>query len=394
MLKAHPELFSIFSKTNQASGEQPRALAGALLAYASHIDDLGSLIPAVQLIVNKHVSLYVQPEQYKIVAKYLLEGMQQVLGEALTPDILDAWAAAYWQLANLLIAKEGELYQRDEGWTDWRDFRIVRKEPESSEITSFYLQPVAASSSSPLPPFLPGQYIGVQVYVPSLGHLQARQYSLSDQPRPDYYRISVKKEEEKSGFGPGYVSNTLHDAYGVGDTIRVSHPAGDFFIQVETDDQPIVLIAAGVGLTPLTSMLNSLTKTATTTPDSATKDSIRKIHFIHGAHSSQARAFKNHINDLLANKSLSNFHATFFTSTEHDSSSSTSPNSNNRLTELPGRVDLNRLDGSKDLFLDNSRTGYYVCGPKGFMADVEKQLKDLGVGSDRIKMEVFGAGLA
>ena len=153
-------------------------------------DDLGVLAPTVELICHKHASLYIRPEQYNIVGTYLLAAMKEILGDALTPEIHDAWAAAYWQLANVMIGKEEELYKSADGWTDWRDFKIDRKENESDEITSFYLVPV---DGKPLPSFKPGQYISVQTEVPEFGHLQARQYSLSEAPRSDYYRISVKR---------------------------------------------------------------------------------------------------------------------------------------------------------------------------------------------------------
>lgn len=90
MLSEHPELNNIFNRTSQANGQQASALAGSLYAYASYIDDLGVLAPAVEKIVQKHVSLYVQPEQYDIVGSYLLKAMKTVLGDALTEEIQTA----------------------------------------------------------------------------------------------------------------------------------------------------------------------------------------------------------------------------------------------------------------------------------------------------------------
>lgn len=87
MLANHPELNDIFNRTNQINGHQASALADSLYAYASHIDDLGVLAPAVEHIVQKHASLYVQPEQYDIVGTYLLKAMKDILGDALTEDI-------------------------------------------------------------------------------------------------------------------------------------------------------------------------------------------------------------------------------------------------------------------------------------------------------------------
>ncbi|KAJ6152352.1 hypothetical protein N7497_006671 [Penicillium chrysogenum] len=353
MLAAHPELNTVFNTANQVNGHQPRALAGALYAYASHIDDLGALGSAVELICNKHASLYIKPDDYKIVGKYLLEAMAEVLGAALTPEIHDAWATAYWQLADIMIGREKQIYEQAEGWTDWRDFKIVNKVKESEEITSFYLSPV---DEKPLPAFQPGQYISIQTYVPALKYPQARQYSLSDQPKPDYYRISVKRELGLSPAAPGaaahpgYISNVLHDTFNIGDKLKVSHPCGDFFLALPTQK-----------------------------PSPAT----RKVHFIHGARSSGARAFKKHISELP--KQFPSIQTTFFTS--HPSEGETEGVDYDHV----GRVDLTKLK-DQDLFLDDAKTDYYICGPGKFMTDMESALKAKGVDADRVKMELFGTG--
>ncbi|KAJ5701151.1 hypothetical protein N7488_008699 [Penicillium malachiteum] len=376
LLRENPSLNNVFNTPNQKNGHQPRALAGALFAYAANIDNLGALGPAVELICNKHASLYIQPEAYEIVAKYLLEAMGQVLGDALTPEIKDAWATAYWQLADIMIGREKQIYQQNDGWTDWREFKISDKVKESEEITSFYLAPV---DGKPLPSFRPGQYISVQVYVPELKHLQPRQYSLSDKPNPDYYRISVKKEkglntaESGATAHPGYVSNLLHDSFNKGDTLKVSHPCGDFFLSTEESSSPVALISAGVGLTPLTSILNELTS----------KSADRKLHFVHGSRTSSVRAFKEHFADLETKNP--NLQTTFFTShpSEEDKEGVD--------YTFAGRVDLDKL-ASKDLFLDVPEATYYICGPDKFMTDMEASLKSKGVKAAHIKMELFGTG--
>ncbi|KAL4986622.1 globin-like protein [Aspergillus falconensis] len=373
MLSAHPELNTVFNVSNKVHGHQPLALAGALFAYASHIDDLGALAPAVERICHKHASLAIQPEGYQIVGKFLLEAMGQVLGDALTPPLLEAWAAAYWQLANLMIGKEAELYKAAEGWTDFRDFRVARKERESDVITSFYLEPV---DGKPLPPFLPGQYVSIQVPVPQLNHPQCRQYSLSDQPKPTYYRISVRKDpglnasDPSAPAHPGYVSNILHDTINVGDTVKLTHPYGDFHLADPSATSPLVLVSAGVGLTPMTSMVNSL-RTA--------EASTRPVHFIHGAHTSASRAFQAHL------QSLPNLKTTYFL---------TSPTESDKQGEnytYAGRVDLSKI-ADEDLFLGDKQTEYYICGPTAFMLDTKKALVGRGVDESRVHMELFGTG--
>ncbi|KAJ9227206.1 hypothetical protein DTO027B5_787 [Paecilomyces variotii] len=384
MLDEHTELHGMFNTANQVTQHQQKALAGALYAYAANIDNLAALNDTVELITQRHASLYIRPDHYKIVGTYLLAAMKIVLGDALTPEIHDAWAAAYWLLADLLIEKEASLYRSAGDWNDWREFKIEKKVPESDEITSFYLKPV---DGKPLPSFRPGQYISVMVDVPALNYPQARQYSLSDMPRPDYYRISVKKEtgvnpsNPQAAGHPGYISNILHDIKKEGDVVLVSHPYGDFYLadfdgEKATSKNPIVLISAGVGLTPLTSILNTITSKSGQTD--------RKVHFVHGVRRGSARAFKDHIQNTA--KAHSNLKVTFFNSL---------PSS----TEKQGvdyhhaeRVNLHKLDRNNDLFLDDKTTEYYLCGPESFMTAMKKQLLELGVEPARIKLELFGTG--
>ncbi|RMZ74596.1 flavohemo [Pyrenophora seminiperda CCB06] len=381
MLIANPELKNVFNNTHQATGHQAQALAGALYAYAANIDDLGKLSPAVELICHKHASLFIRPEQYEVVGKHLLETMSTVLGNAATSAILEAWGAAYWQLANIMIAKEEDMYKETSYWPDWKDFTIVKKEKESEEITSFYLEPV--DTNLKLPMFKPGQYISVNIFVDELdgGAWQARQYSLSDAPGKNYLRISVKKEpgieigEPKHMTHAGYISNLLHERKMEGDVVRVSHPFGDFFFDAGkiSQDTPVVLISAGVGLTALTSIFNFLTEQRPTQP----------ITWIQGARNSKTRAFKKHFDQCAISKE--NVHTLYF------SSSPTEKEIEGQDYSIKGRVNLDLVD-SKYLHTDNSNTQYYCCGPTQFMLDVEARLKSYGVPSERVKMELFGTG--
>ncbi|KAF1363124.1 globin-like protein [Lizonia empirigonia] len=380
MLEAQPELKNIFNNTHQATGHQPRALAGSLYAYASNIDDLGKLSPALELICHKHASLYIRPEHYNVVGEHLLKTMKTFLGDAATPEILGAWEAAYWQLANIMINKEEGLYEEAKGWTDWKDFKIVRKEKEAEEIASFYLQPV--DSNLKLPSFKPGQYISVNVFVDELdgGVWQARQYSLSDAPGKDYLRISVKREpgievgEPGHMSHPGYLSNIMHEKKHVGDIVRVSHPWGDFFFDEEKGDSsaPIVLISAGVGLTCLNSILNT-----------TLERSSRPVTWIQGARDGKTRTFKKEIDGLAAKKE--NLHTVYFSSSPQEGEVQ------GQDYDIKSRVDLDQID-RKVLFTDNDKTLYFTCGPEKFMLDVEAKLKSYGVPAERIYMELFGTG--
>lgn len=379
LLKENPALNNVFNHTNQVNSHQATALAGALCAYATHIDDLGALTPAVEKICHKHVSLYIQPDHYKIVGEGLLRAMGDVLGAACTKEILDAWTAAYWQLANIFIGRESQLYSQGQGWTDWRDFVITDKIKESDEITSFYLKP---QDGHRLPEYLPGQYISLLTDVPYFGYKQSRQYSLSDAPTKPYYRISVKKEiglnpqATNAASHPGWISNILHEQKTVGDVVQLSHPAGDFFYDTAKDQEgSVVLLSAGVGITPMMSILNTLVE----------RGSKQHISFIHGARSSSAHAFRAHIQQLEPQNS--NVHSVIFVKNLHPENDIQGQHFHHE-----GRLDLATLEKSKDLCLDDKQAKYWVCGPTSFMADVWNGLKRFGVGEDRVKLELFGTG--
>lgn len=373
MIKAHPNMNNIFSHTSQITGAQPRALARAVLAYAMYIDDLPKLSHAVERIAQKHVSLFIQPEQYDIVATHLIGAIGEVLGDAATPEIVDAWTAAYGVLASVFIGREAELYRADENWTGWRKFRIARKVQEAKDIVSFYLEP--ADGVVPLPKFLPGQYVSLQTMVPQLGHLQSRQYSLSSWPGESwrYYRVSVKKERDSEAKVDGLLSNLLHDRYGKGDTVELSHPHGEFFLDpsdVSKAGAPAVLVSAGVGATPLISMLQALSQPSAVN---------RPVSWIHTSLSKATQPFADEVVEIMeglrGKKVVSHVHL------RQGASEEGKP-----------RLDITSLDQEQELLVHDCRAEYYICGPEQFMLSIRNNLVELGVDRSRVYLELFATG--
>lgn len=280
LFNRYPSVLAYFNQAHQARGTQQRALANAVLAYAEHIDRLDALRDALPVIVQKHVSLDIRPEQYPLVGECLLQAIREVLGAAATDAIIDAWAAAYGQLAQILIAAEEQVYRDNEarpgGWRGPRAFRVARKQAESDVITSFYFEPV---DGGPIMDFEPGQYLTVLLQVD--GKPLRRNYSLSDAPGHSHYRISVKREPQ------GVASNFLHDRVQEGDIVELLPPCGEFTLR--DSRRPLVLLTGGVGITPAISMLN------------VARESGRRIEFIHAALNSRVHAFREHVDTLAQN---------------------------------------------------------------------------------------------
>ncbi|MFQ4146016.1 globin domain-containing protein [Chlorogloeopsis sp. ULAP02] len=111
MFSNHPEVKEKFDMSAQADGSQPARLASAIYNYASKIDDLSALKPMVERIANRHVQTHVLPEEYSIVGSSLLQAMQDILGEAITDEVMAAWTEAYQALSDIFIAREHDIYQ-------------------------------------------------------------------------------------------------------------------------------------------------------------------------------------------------------------------------------------------------------------------------------------------
>lgn len=360
LFKQHPELQHIFNMANQAQGEQSRALAESVFMYATHIDKLQNLGPMVSRIAHKHASLQVAPEHYPIVGKYLLEAIQDHLGLESDHPVLGAWAEAYAQLAGIFIQTEEGIYSdnamKPGGWRGFRPFVIRDIEDEASGIKSVYLQ---AEDGKPIADFEPGQYLGIKVRVPGHEYDEIRQYSLSNAPGKDHYRITVKAENMLAGH-EGKVSNYLHNAQS-GDQVWLQPPTGDF--TVKHTDRNLVLIAGGVGITPLLSMLLHRIETG---------EEVSGLVFIHCCRDQAHHVMGGELRRLSAQHGFS-YYVSYETGNGADHQ---------------GYLDQTVLSQ----WLTQPDADVYFCGPKPFMAAVQTQLLQMGLRDEQLHHEVFGPG--
>lgn len=352
----HPELKHIFNMANQAQGEQSRALAESVFMYATHIDALQNLGPMVSRIAHKHASLQVAPEHYPIVGKYLLEAIRDHLGLADGHPVLGAWSEAYAQLAGIFINTEEGIYAANAGkpggWRGFRPFLIREIREEASGIRSVYLEP---EDGKPIAGFEPGQYIGIKVRVPGHEYDEIRQYSLSDAPGKGHYRITVKAE----GTAPaGKVSHHLHGAR-PDDRVWVQPPTGDF--TVKRPENRMALIAGGVGITPLLSMLLARIEAG---------EDVSDLVFVHCCRDAAHHAMGDALRRLSAEHGFS-----YRVSYERGDG-----------VDHQGHLNREVLSA----WLGEPDADVYFCGPKPFMAALNRQLLDMGYADDQLHYEVFG----
>lgn len=363
MFSHNPEVAPFFNPSNQAAGSQQKALAAAICAYAANIDNLEVLGGAVELIAQKHASLRILPEHYPIVGSNLLASIREVLGEAATDDIIHAWAEAYGFLADILIGREAQIYAAQEaaknGWVGLKPFMVVRKVRESDVITSLHLKP---ADGKEVPLFKAGQYITIRLPHPQTGTTM-RNYSLSNAPGEGFFRISVKREPH------GLVSNFLHDDLQVGDLVECGPPCGEFFFDPsEKHARPLMLVSAGVGITPTLSIL------ATALRDQPE----RLIRFVHGALNSRVHAFERTVRDLAATHPNLEVHFRYSEATDEDRDGAGH--------DSEGFIDADLLES----LVPDRDADYYFCGPKPFMVGIYHNLLKWGTPPSQVHFEFFG----
>ncbi len=368
LFEGNPEVKNFFNTSNQESGAQQRALGGAICAFAQNIETPEALAAAVSRIGNKHASLGVKPEHYPIVGEHLLGSIDDILNPA-PPELLKAWGEAYGFLADVLIGAEEELYKEQVshpgGWSGFRELEVFKKEQESEEITSFYLRPTDGET---LPAFRAGQFLTIRVALPASDEPGAatttmRNYSLSGSPEWDHFRISVKRETSDSDCPDGYVSNYLHNEVSVGSILDIGPPCGDFFLADHRKETPLLLISAGVGLTPILSMFHAIESNPTT--------------FLHIATNGEKHALKEEVASIAEGRDSMEIHIRYTSPCEED--------------RCAGAFHSEGYLSTKAIseFL-TAETEVYFCGPAGMMQSVIESLKELGHPQEKVHYEFFG----
>lgn len=354
MFSHNSELKDIFNMSHQKTGRQSVALFEAVAAYAKNIENLEALTAAVERIAHKHTSFNIQAEHYQIVGHHLIETLRELAPDAFTQEVEEAWTAAYLFLAQIFIDREAALYQERKqaagGWENAREFKVAEKKPESEYVTSFVLEPVDGGQ---VIDYRPGQYLGIEVQPTHAENVEIRQYSLSHRPNGQNYRISVKREV---GEHNGLVSNFMHNEVEQGDIVKLYPPAGDFYYQEK--QKPVVLVSAGVGATPIQSMLHSLAQ-----------DGKQEVSYLYACNGEQQHTFKQETSELVEQQGWKQF-AWYL----------------NEQADFAGNMDITQVVDE----LPMNEADFYICGPVPFMESVVQQLEGHSVGRERIHYEVFG----
>lgn len=383
MLENHPEVRPFFNKAHQITKKQPKILAFSLVAYASNIDDLTPILGFVRQVVEKHVGLQVKPEHHLIVGNCLLHTLKEMLGDDASPEFMEAWKVAYFDLANIFIQLEKdryaeELVQLENAWPGFKDAHVDKVVQETSYIRSVYIR--LDDEQAKIAHFYPGQYTCIRLSTDGGKTVQSREYSLSNElegpssiENSNCFRISVKRVED------GVASNYIHDSLKVGDKLQITAPFGKLLEPYlkskdkEERSQPVNVFIGGIGITPSVSIIEFFLKKG------------NQVRFFLSNADFKSRVFgewivrltKQYPQQLIVNEFLS------FESKE-ETNLETAENHN---------INYGRRLGHEDFTFINSGNAnkfhYFLIGPVAYMQFVNETLAKKGVEGTRINSEEF-----
>ena len=252
-------------------------------------------------------------------------------------------------------------------WEGWREFRVVATVDEALDTRSFYLSPV---DGRPLVPFAPGQYLTFRLQPAESVDPIVRCYSLSDFPHEDYYRVTVKlvrPPRDRPDLPAGRGSSFFHRHVRVGDVLDVRAPSGTFFLDTLTTE-PVVLIGAGIGITPLVSMLGATIQSGRR----------RAVFALLGFRHSGEHPFKDHLEKLAEKHPQLKLHVSYSAPLETDVLY--------KDYNHAGRMTINRIRE----ILPSSNFHFFLCGPGPMMESLVPAHLEWGVPESHVHYEAFG----
>jgi ferredoxin-NADP reductase/MOSC domain-containing protein YiiM len=281
------------------------------------------------------------------------------------PALSKGWQSSFQAMlqqdlsSNTTVGNPGLAYEEQApAWSGFRQLRVARIHKESDSVTSFILSPV---EGKPLPVFQAGQFVVLRLLVGPGKSPVLRSYSLSDLPAADHFRISVKNE--RNGIGSSFLCNRAQE----GDLLDVSAPRGSFTLR--PSQGPVVLLSAGVGATPVMSMLHTL----------AAERSQREVWWIYGARNRVDHPFAEESRSLLKQLSRGRRYIVYSRPAAIDQAGAD--------FDAPGHIDAALLEKIGV----SQRSDFYLCGPSSFLQNMRDGLRNWGVLVGNVHTEIFGS---
>ncbi|CAM3034711.1 globin domain-containing protein [Prescottella defluvii] len=337
----------LFNRSNQENGEQQKALAGAIAAFATLLvtEDAPPVDLVMSRIAAKHASLGISRVHYDLVHRALFRAIADVLGDAVTSEVAAAWDEVYWLMADSLIAQESALYGRAEvpAGHVWHVLTVIGRREVAPGVWTFTL---AGRPGTPMGKYAAGQYVSIAMVVGD-GTRQIRQYTVMLGDAPDTWEITVE------AVPGGLVSNKLIGEAGIGYPLVVSVPAGtEYPIR---NDNPVVIGSSSVGSALTVAILQKMIAVRDTRP----------VYVVHVDADEASFAHRSRILELLEAYPGYSWLETYYVDDPEEA-----------VPLLQGR----EWDSGAEV---------YLCGSPRFMRRVRRVAVVKGIAPERIHYEVF-----
>ena len=375
MIDENPELRRFFNMSHQRTKHQSDAseqtmlqpktlqsqvLAKSVLAAVEHLKNLESIKQPLQRIAHKHCALGVPSELYKTVHTYFLAATAEVLGDAVTPDVADAWSGALLHVADFLIEQEKSLYDQttamERNW-DTRhtaEFVVQKVERSAKHMTSLYL---ARADGSPPPVYKPGQYITLCANPTDEKNFAPRHYTIAaPAPMDNAVRICVRHVQGGGGKPAGAMSTFVNAVVKVGDRLQLRHPFGVCTTVIAQPFEHVGWVTAGSGITMALAMAAPMAR-----------EGKRIVHW----HADRDEDSVAHAEELSG----------------HPLYASLRYYGGSKAFTVDGLI-AQLKDNGIDVM--NPKTAIFLCCPPAMLLDVRNGLQQRGVQPRRILYEAYG----
>lgn len=357
LFKNYPVVLQYFNPVNQLMGKQSAALGGAVAGFGCNIDNLSVLEPAFDTIALKHCALDVKPELYPAVRDSLLGACVEVLGDAITPEVAEAWSEGIDELAAILIELENEVYAKASarvgGFKGEKEFVVTKRTEIAKDAMEFQFQPKGENNET-IFEYTPGQFLTIR----APGVLAPRHYTVTSKPNHDnFLSCCIKKVASPRNMDEipaGEMSSHVHASLQEGDIVKLTTPYGEFVPHVE--QHPAVLFSAGIGITPMSSFVRYF------------QDKGVKVTSVHIDRSADYHAYIDRFTEVDEKVWI--------------------------YTDVDSRPTMPSVVSNVVSRQDDGNAVYYICGPPTFMQETRQSLLENGVGDDQVRLEAFGPALS
>jgi nitric oxide dioxygenase len=360
LFRDYPIALDFFNKANQKKGLQSAALGDAVIGFASNIDNLGAITGVVTSIQQRHCALGITPDLYAAVHASLMKAIVEVLGDAVTPEIGEAWSNAVLALAEICWTGEEALYKKTEnrkgGWRGFKEFELVKKTKVGEDTVSFDFK--SADGYSEGYEYDAGQYLTIKVI--NGDNKMRRHYTVTSSPKDDnIFQCTTRRVNGRGNDPDGAMTSFMHsDKFAIGTKVELSAPFGTYSAPglKLNENSPVAFVTAGIGATPAL----ALSKEGFVSVKGA-------LHVDRNADYGQGLVDKMNYN-LQAN------------------------GTNAKVIPLFGMSRSDVYDEIKKFGGEKKECDFICCGPLPFMGSALKALMEGGIDGDRIHCEMFGTG--